>query len=582
MPFDPTPYDSRAFANNENALKEVERLFNKLLSEILNKSYNVKQTGKTFAFSTFPELNKKVNKILAGYAESLVNSINTNTLHSWALAYAKNDKLIDFIHKSTGIDKQLLRDRYRYGIRNEEGLKAFQNRKVNGMILSERVWNITESFKDEMETAIDVSLTEGNSAAALSRKVKPLLKDPNRIYRKVRDKYNNLVPSKAAKMFHPGQGVYRSSSKNAMRLARTEINMAYREADFLRWSQMDFVKGIEIKLSNNPNHCPVCEQLKGKYPKDFKFIGWHPQCRCFAIPVLLTSKEYNEYEQALLNGEEYELKNTITDVPPNFHKWVADSKDRIERAKSLPYFIRDNQRYFKAADSNKNAKPVKVEKPKKESERPKEPIYKNVPEQVAIWENKTGVKINNDIFGYLKNEVPLKVKENGGVSHYSPLEKTISLALNDRSKQSKWHAERVVYHEYGHAIDWQNGFRNNEVVTGLMDKYRTTFRKNKNEGYKFLEEKWKGEYKKVFDEDNRDGIEKVASFADTLMALNKSYGFGHSKKYFSRTDLQAAEFIAHAFENKFIGNNLFKEIAPELYSDMIAMIDELLKQVQRP
>ena len=54
-----------------------------------------------------------------------------------------------------------------------------------------------------------------------------------------------------AQAYHPGQGVYRSSYQNAMRMARTEINSAYREADSIRWQQLDFIVGYEVKTSKS-------------------------------------------------------------------------------------------------------------------------------------------------------------------------------------------------------------------------------------------------------------------------------------------------------------------------------------------
>ena len=60
-----------------------------------------------------------------------------------------------------------------------------------------------------------------------------------------------LALSKNAKAFHPGQGVYRSSYKNAMRLTRTETNAAYRLADQDRWQRMDFVVGMRVHKSKN-------------------------------------------------------------------------------------------------------------------------------------------------------------------------------------------------------------------------------------------------------------------------------------------------------------------------------------------
>jgi hypothetical protein len=74
---------------------------------------------------------------------------------------------------------------------------------------------------------------------------------------------------------------------NAMRLTRTEINMAYRVADYEKYQQLDFITGIEIIRSNIFFNCPECESPKGKYPKTFRFIGWHPQCRCHAVPVVV-------------------------------------------------------------------------------------------------------------------------------------------------------------------------------------------------------------------------------------------------------------------------------------------------------
>ena len=62
------------------------------------------------------------------------------------------------------------------------------------------------------------------------------------------------------KDYHPGQGVYRSSYKNALRLAATETNKAFRTADYERWQNMDFVTGIEVERSpTNHGPCPVCD-----------------------------------------------------------------------------------------------------------------------------------------------------------------------------------------------------------------------------------------------------------------------------------------------------------------------------------
>ena len=114
---------------------------------------------------------------------------------------------------------------------------------------------------------------------------------------------------------------------------------------------MDFVVGIEIKLSNNHtvNGMPltdICDTLKGRYPKDFKFVGWHPHCRCHVVTILKTEEEMMRDTQRILNGEQ-PLKgsvNTVKSVPSAFKDWVEEQADIIEKGGKLPYFIADNRK----------------------------------------------------------------------------------------------------------------------------------------------------------------------------------------------------------------------------------------------
>ncbi len=135
----------------------------------------------------------------------------------------------------------------------------------------------------DWELALEIGMGDGLSAADLSRQVRRYLNEPARLFRRVRDRDGNLRLSKAAAACHPGRGVYRSSYKNALRLTATENNMAYRTADHQRWQQLDFVVGIEIGTSPTNHPQPdICDELAGVYPKQFKFTGWHPWCRCIA------------------------------------------------------------------------------------------------------------------------------------------------------------------------------------------------------------------------------------------------------------------------------------------------------------
>lgn len=350
-------YDLKAFAQNERQAAKLQQIYNAAISEAARLAASLKlDPNVPFSFNKFPRLKKQVEALFQQMAQQIELTINKGSADAWALANAKNDKFLEFLAGKTGHKKSYLKNKYNYGVRNQEGLKAFQTRKTDGLSLSQRVWKYASQAQSEIELAIDGALELGSSADSLSRRVKQYLNHPDKLFRRVRDKYGNLVPSKAMKIFNPGQGVYRSSHKNAMRLARTEINMAYREADYQRWSKMDFVRGIQIKLSNNPNHCPTCQKLAGVYPKAFKFVGWHPQCRCFAVPYLVDQDAF----VASLLSEEPPKVDYITELPANFNSWHKDNADKIGRAKSLPYFLRDNKNTI-SASAIKEAKFSKLE-----------------------------------------------------------------------------------------------------------------------------------------------------------------------------------------------------------------------------
>ncbi len=227
-----------------------------------------------------------------------------------------------------------------------DALEAFNKRKERGMNLSDRVWRLTNQFKSEMELALELGLGEGKSAAALSRDVRQYLNEPHRLFRRVRDEKGQLRLSKAAAAYHPGQGVYRSSYKNALRLTATENNMAYRTADHERWNDLDFVIGIEIKLSGNHPIEDICDEMCGVYPKTFKFVGWHPFCRCYAVPKLADEDEFITRQQALIDGNDTPqggYTGEVTEMPQCFTDWVQENAERIETAKSKPYFVSDNR-----------------------------------------------------------------------------------------------------------------------------------------------------------------------------------------------------------------------------------------------
>ena len=344
-------FDAAHYKQTEQYTQAVDALFDRATNEIARAAAKGEyDPDKPFSFDDYPSVKAVMQSVTKQLASRVTTVIESGSKKQWLFACNKNDGFISSIMDTSKLSKAQLK---KMQDQNLDALKTFQGRKVEGMNLSQRVWKYVGQYREQLEAAIDAGLGEGRSAAQLSRDVRQNLRDPNRLFRRVRDKRGNLVLSKAARAFHPGQGVYRSSAKNAARLTRSEINMAYRESDYLRWQKLDFVVGFEVKRSNHEPlcDCDICEKLKGRYPKHFKFKGWHPQCMCYAVPILTdfysqeaSDDRVNEMRAALYGKEykKYVPKETVVDVPEGFKEWVKDHIDAQQKWGSTPYFIRDN------------------------------------------------------------------------------------------------------------------------------------------------------------------------------------------------------------------------------------------------
>lgn len=351
-------FDAAHYRRTEAYARQIEKLCNLAASEYASLAGTLFQPdlNKPFNFDDYPQTKKAAAQVTQGLAKKIQGVIVRGTAAEWRAACDKNDAFLKSILRTSRLTPE---EAEQYQARNLEALQSFQQRKVEGLGLSQRVWKYVGDIKDTIELGIDVGLGEGRSAQQLSKDLRQCLQQPDKLFRRVRDKYGNLRLSKAAALYHPGQGVYRSSARNAQRLARTEVNMAYRQAEYLRWQQLDFVVGIRIWLSNNHTVLDskgrpqplvdICDELKGDYPKTFRFVGWHPQCRCQVTPILSDYDEYNKDRgnrlKAIVRGQAYKSmpsRRQVTAMPENFTQYIDSIRERAKGWKSQPYYIRDN------------------------------------------------------------------------------------------------------------------------------------------------------------------------------------------------------------------------------------------------
>lgn len=323
--------------------RRVRKLYNGAIDQAAQAGGNI--NSKNFNLNDYPVLRARMNESVAGLRQGILSEMNNAIGDAWGLANAKNNSMVNTILGRYDLPKQT-----RLFDLNRPALTAFRTRQEFGLNLSERIWNFVKPFRHELEAGLADGINNGRSAAQMSRDMRRYLNEPDRLFRRVRDESGQLQLSPAAQAYHPGQGVYRSSYKNAMRLTRTETNMAYRNADHERWMKNDYVIGQEIKLSLSHPKYDICDPLSGIYPKAFKWAGWHPHCLCYAIPVLLPQKSFEDAQRDILGtrtGAPIDPKKShIKKIPQAFTDYVEENRERIEGWRHLPYWWRDNQDFI--------------------------------------------------------------------------------------------------------------------------------------------------------------------------------------------------------------------------------------------
>lgn len=319
-------------------LQQIEKLFQKYISKVIS----LYQLNENIVLDTLtPQLKKEIEKLTKQLAIDLENKINSATKEQWLLAQGTATKFVETyfdINKLNKATQQFFRNN------NLDNYMQARKSRLNQFKLSDRVWKYSKNFETNIIDSLEIALKNGDSAQVLARDIKQYLNEPEKLFRRVRDVKGQLHLSKNAAAYNPGQGVYRSAHKNALRLASSEINTFYKESENQRWQSMDFVVGFEIKRSNNVYDCGVCGPLAGKYPKTFKFIGFHVNCRCYQIPILKPIEVFTDELKGAVKQDYSHLgnfqKTEIKEMPANFKEHLKEKADIYKGYKTVPYWVK--------------------------------------------------------------------------------------------------------------------------------------------------------------------------------------------------------------------------------------------------
>jgi hypothetical protein len=358
-------------AENKQLYSLYESAYKAVIQSSAVKSAMAK--GDTFSFAGNASASRQAARIMSKYNAKIVASAYNGITAGWSKGEDAAGKLVtDLLGGTTRTQKQV--DAINQAAVNAQRMRGMTGAKyateAHGMNLSQRIWKANEGALKEIESIIQNGLKEGKSAAQISQSVRKYLNNPDALYRSVMNKKTGqLELSENAKNYHPGQGVYRSAYKNAMRLVRTETNAAYRRAQILAWSLNPLIKAYEIRLSNNHTTTvngktvplrDMCDDLAGIYPKTFMWEGWHPQCRCTLIPIVISTSEFGNFAKAIKEQKAWTAPTTVTELPDNFKKWLEDNKDRLAASQQQPYFVSENQGIINAVKNATVVQPVET------------------------------------------------------------------------------------------------------------------------------------------------------------------------------------------------------------------------------
>jgi hypothetical protein len=535
--------------------RQVKSIYFNSINEISFFAAAVKQ----FNPDNSPLIRKKIEKILKQMHTSIETSITNSITQAWGLSNEKNDGIAD---KIIGEREFLAAAQGIIYNPNAGALVAFTKRKEEGMNLSDRVWNLVDPYKFELEAGLTDGIAKGVSAAKMATDLKMFLNEPDKLFRRVRDENGVLQLSKAAEAYHPGQGVYRSSFKNAFRLTATETNMAYRSSDFERWNNNRNIIGMEVIVSNNHPVFDQCDALAGKYPKEFKFRGWHPRCRCTSIPILATDEQISQMQDVRLGlAQDAPDVKYIDTIPAGAKKWIKGNADRINGWKNTPYWAKDNPQYVNALLGKQMPKAKVVPKISKV---PKNDVINHI-RRNNIASLKTlkrrGIDFPDEVLKLISKDIRIIDDVNSSGSKFIPGTNTLVIGGKDRTT-NPYFQKKIVLHEGGHAIH----FNKNIITLTHADPQFTSF-------YQKLQSVIKGKEGKLDDQlrdlgyKNRYDLtkkEQISMLRDTLGSLTSGkYGFGHKLSYYQNGNLSMMEVFAHSIELARLENE-FQNIDPAI------------------
>ena len=169
-------FDNKHYQTTDAYTRAVDKLFQDATKDVAESAVSLKvNPDKPFKFADYPSANATMERVMYGLADRMQAVIESGSRKQWLFACQKNDEFISSIMDTSKLSKARLN---KMQDRNLDALSTFQQRKIDGMTLSQRVWKYVGQYKKQIEQGLDVGLGEGRNAQQLSRDLRNNLNDP--------------------------------------------------------------------------------------------------------------------------------------------------------------------------------------------------------------------------------------------------------------------------------------------------------------------------------------------------------------------------------------------------------------------
>lgn len=311
-------------------ISQIRELFKRTNRELVGIAQFVPEDeNRVFRFSNSTIANNAANRAINALVSSVILLLTTASTQEQETANGLISAMLDKMPEP---------------IRNYQPFRS--PREIETSADTERkVQEYCERWKETVELGIDSARRNNTPEGTLVNQLDRALNSPQPLWRRTERTIdsNGLTVAAGATLLasesgllSPGTGIYRSPYRNVYRLAMTELDTVYTEGIEERIRRIPIIVGYIWQTAADLSVCPICSSLAGVYP-----VGWvmnrvHPNCRCYPIPIIMTTSEIEETARRIELGEEplspEESVNYVRQPNEGLYSYVRQNRDKLLRS----------------------------------------------------------------------------------------------------------------------------------------------------------------------------------------------------------------------------------------------------------